>query len=57
MDRLPSRSARRSRCGLGRREGVIGHSTRIRARTLVDGAVVQGRESLGRYLEDYKIKP
>jgi len=42
---------------LGGVKRVIGRSTRIGARTLVDGAVVQGRESHGRYLEDCKVKP
>jgi hypothetical protein len=36
---------------------VIGRSTKVGARTLVDSAVVQAQESHGRYLEDCKIKP
>jgi NAD(P)-dependent dehydrogenase (short-subunit alcohol dehydrogenase family) len=42
---------------LGGVKRVIGRSTWIGARTLVDGAVMQGRESHGRYLEDCKAKP
>lgn len=42
---------------LGTVKRGIGRSTKIGARTLVDGAVVQAQESHGRYLEDCKVKP
>jgi hypothetical protein len=42
---------------LGGVKRVIGRSTKVGARALVDNAVVQAQESHGRYLEDCKIKP